>query len=506
MRALPPATMRHVLEDPALLGRVLGGPSWLPWRVLLIAMMGEPLDDAEREIFKLLTGRDVEPGERVEEFWGVIGRRGGKSFAMACLIVYLSCFVSYRHLLTVGERAVVLCLGKDTLQAKVVFGYIAGILRAVPLLAPLVRQQIAETISLTNGVDIEIRPASFRGLRGLTLAACVADEVALWYSDDSANPDTEILGALRPSLSTTGPGILCCISSPFARKGALWEAYRRDFGAAGDKLILVAQAAARVMNGTLSERVVERAYERDAAAAAADYGALFRSDIESFVSREVVDACVMAGCREIAPLPGVEYRSFVDPSGGSGTDSMTLAISHCESNGVAVLDAVRERKPQFSPDDCVAEFVQLLRSYRVTEVVGDKWGGSFVSESFNKHGVGYRVSERTKTEIYREFLPLLNSRRVELLDHQRMLVQLLSLERKTARGGRESIDHPQGDRNHDDLINSVAGSLVLSSGVGSGDFDLDEFMRAWSPTRPSHFEEAEEKRRLAEQRRAALIE
>ena len=67
----------------------MAGESWRAWRVLLVSLMGEPLDDAERAVFKRLTGREREPGEPVEEFLGLIGRRGGKSFAMAVLIVFL---------------------------------------------------------------------------------------------------------------------------------------------------------------------------------------------------------------------------------------------------------------------------------------------------------------------------------------------------------------------------------------------------------------------------------
>jgi hypothetical protein len=73
-----------------LLGGVLAGDSWRPWRILLIAMMGEPLDAEERVIFAELTGRPTEPLERCEEFWGVIGRRGGKSRAIAVLCTYIA--------------------------------------------------------------------------------------------------------------------------------------------------------------------------------------------------------------------------------------------------------------------------------------------------------------------------------------------------------------------------------------------------------------------------------
>ena len=127
--AAPPAvTMRQALSDPALLGKVLAGDTWRAWRVLLIALMGEALTNDERVIFKGLTGREREPLERVEEFWGVIGRRGGKSRSMAVLIVFLACFVDCRSVLAIGERPIVLCLGQNAKQARVVYDYVAGIL------------------------------------------------------------------------------------------------------------------------------------------------------------------------------------------------------------------------------------------------------------------------------------------------------------------------------------------------------------------------------------------
>jgi len=62
-------------------------------------------------------------------------------------------------------------------------------------------------------------------------------------------------------------------------------------------------------------------------------------------------------------------------------------------------------------------------------------------------------------------LPLINSKRVELLDHVKLINQLCSLERRTARGGRDSIDHPPGG--HDDLINAVAGLAAVQHEFGS---------------------------------------
>ena len=77
--------------------------------------------------------------------------------------------------------------------------------------------------------------------------------------------------------------------------------------------------------------MVDRAYEQDPESARAEYGAEFRSDIEAFVSREVVEGCVIPGVLERPPARALSYQGFVDPSGGIA-DSMTLCIGHTEGD------------------------------------------------------------------------------------------------------------------------------------------------------------------------------
>jgi hypothetical protein len=256
-------------------------------------------------------------------------------------------------------------------------------------------------------------------------------------------------------MSTIPGAMLLCASSPYARRGALWDAFRRYFGK-DDTGLLVWKAATRTMNPTVPQAVIDRATERDAASAAAEYGAQFRTDVETFVSREAVEAVTRPGVYERPPVPGVRYVGFVDPSGGS-SDSMTLAIAHREG-AVAILDAVRERCAPFSPQEVVAEFAETLKRYRVSRVTGDRYGGEWPPEAFRKAGIRYDPSPLTKSEIYRALLPKLNSGEVDLLDVPRIGAQLVSLERRTNRGGRDTIDHPP--QGHDDLANAVAGSLV----------------------------------------------
>jgi hypothetical protein len=230
---------------------------------------------------------------------------------------------------------------------------------------------------------IAVRAASFRTVRGLTCVAAVADEIAFWQAEDgSANPDTEILRAVRPTLLTTG-GPLIAISSPYARKGELWATFKRDYGAQGDSRILVARAASRDMNPTLRQADIDREMGRDPAAGLAEYGAEFRTDISAFVPQEVIDGCVTPGVFELRPAAGVSYLGFVDPSGGA-SDAMTLAIAHRLGDTV-ILDAVREIQPPFNPDAATTEFSTLLKAFGVAKVIGDRYAGEWVREPFRRH-------------------------------------------------------------------------------------------------------------------------
>jgi hypothetical protein len=257
-------------------------------------------------------------------------------------------------------------------------------------------------------------------------------------------------------MATIPNAMMLCASSPYARKGALWDAHRSHFGKDGDP-ILVWQADTRTMNPTVAQRMVDEAMDRNPASAAAEYLAQFRSDIESYISRDALEACVTLGCRERPPVSGTQYSGFVDPSGGSA-DSFTLAIGHRQDN-VAVIDALREVKPPFSPESVVAEFAILLKAYDITKIAGDRYAGEWPREQFRHHGISYEPATKPKSDLYRDALPLINSRRIELLDHPRLITQLAGLERRTARGGRDSIDHAPNA--HDDVANAVAGVAGL---------------------------------------------
>jgi hypothetical protein len=124
------------------------------------------------------------------------------------------------------------------------------------------------------------------------------------------------------------------------------------------------------------------------------------------------------------------------------------------------LDCLREMRPPFAPSAVVENFVQVLRAYQCWTVRGDRWAGEWVREPLLTHGVSYELSELSKSEIYQAFMPMMNSGTVALLDNDRLERQLVALERKVSRGGRDSIDHPPGG--HDDLANVAAGACLIA--------------------------------------------
>jgi hypothetical protein len=461
----PSVSIRKALSDPKLLGGVLAGESWRAWHVLLIASMGETLTDEEREIFTKLTGRLHEPLQRVEEATFVVGRRGGKSRAMATLAAYIAGLC--KHPLVRGERGVLLCIAPDQKQSSIVLDYASAAFEQSPILKQLIVNRTSDTLELRNGTNIEVRAASFRRLRGPTYIGCICDEASFWFSDElSANADVEIVNAVRPGLSTTG-GPLIIASSPYAKRGLVWNMHKRHYGPDGDPMLLVAQAASREVNPSLPQAVVDRALDRDHAAASAEFLALFRSDISGFVDYEVVQACV-GDHVEMAPLDQHQYSAFVDPSGGSA-DSFAMALGHKDGERI-VIDATREVRPPFSPESVIDDFAILLKTYRVSSVTGDRFAGEFPREQFRKRDIDYECSEKPKSDLFRDLLPLLNSGRVVLPKSDRLMNQLCGLERRVARSGKDSIDHAPGT--HDDVANCVAGVVAALANGSSYDSTL----------------------------------
>jgi hypothetical protein len=371
--------------------------TWQRWFAFLAALFGLSMTPEQLEIYRQHTGRNTPPAAPLHEAWLVIGRRGGKSFILAVVAVFLACFKDWRPFLGPGEVGTVMIVAADRKQARVIMRYCLGLLEGVPMLKQQIEGVTRESIALKNRIVVEIHTASFRTTRGYSIVAALLDELAYWPSDESAaSPDVEVINAIRPGMATIPEAMLLGASSPHSRRGSLWDAHRKHFGRDADP-VLVWQAATRDMNPSVPQSFVDAHLADDPARGQAEYMAQFRSDLESFVLREAVEACVSAGVRERPPQPFVSYSGFADPSGGSA-DSFALCIGHKDhGRQIVVVDALREIKAPFSPENAVYEFARLLKAYNVGRIEGDHYHGRWSSSENSAFSTSRRPGPRANS-------------------------------------------------------------------------------------------------------------
>jgi len=176
----------------------------------------------------------------------------------------------------------------------------------------------------------------------------------------------------------------------------------------------------------------------------------------SAFTAEMVMNAIDRGVRVRSPVDGLKYFAFVDMSGGSNDDAL-LAIAHRDAEDRAVLDRLVDQgqRPPFDPRKAVERFAAVLEDYRVSTVTGDRFAGNTFAADFQTHGIGYHVSDLTKSQLYEAMEPKLNGSQVVLLDEPKMESQFLGL---VWRGGK--IDHHTGE--HDDYANSAAGAVYVA--------------------------------------------
>lgn len=465
------------LRDFMRLFREFEGSSWDGWRDVLARLT-----------------------PAVREFYAACGRGSGKSRIAALLAC---AFAARDYRLVSGENIYIAIFAPDKKQSRITFNYVVGLLRSVPALAALIVAVRKESVDLSNGIIVEVLSATIAAPRGRAYALAIVEEAAFLPTDQSANPDVELLRSLRPGLGRVAGSLLAIVSSPYARRGCLWSAWRK-YHDQPDSDVVFLQAPTLELNPTFDRRTVEKALEDDPASAGAEYLAQFRSDVETFIVQEAIDAAVVPGRHELAPMSGLWCSGFADFAGGGavGADSAAAAVAREElregDRSIVVLDALREVRPPFSPEQVCEDFAAFFKSYGVEVITADRWAGQFPVEQMRKHGIAVRPSERSKSDIYKEFLPLLNSGRVELLDVPRLHTQLAGLERTTHRGGRDNIDHSPGGK--DDVANAACGALVEASLHPTRAYEIGHAATADRPDVVTTLEQAE---RVLVERQAA---
>jgi hypothetical protein len=450
----------EAMEHPKLFGPWFQGPSWDGWKSILEAAYALEMTAEEVEFFRTVAARDP-PKKRVKEVWLCCGRRAGKDSIASLVAAYESYFFEGGKSLRPGERALVACFGNDKEQAKIELDYVRSYYDDLPPLKTRVGRETLTGFELANRCDVSVMVNNDKSIRGRPVLLGILDECSRYRDENSASPDVELYRALRPGLATLPGSMLLGISTPYRKSGVLWNKFKDCYGRDDDDALFI-KAPSIALNPTLDQAYIDKELADDPEGARAEWLAEFRSDISAFIDRDMIVRCIPDQSRhELPPMSDVQYFGFCDPSGGS-SDSMTLAVCHKDRwTDKPVLDCIRERTAPFSPDDVAAEFAGILKEYRINTIRGDRYAGEWPRDRFSAYGITYLPAELPKSAIYLECLSLFTSGRIELLSNKTLENQLAGLERRTARGGRDSIDHGRGEK--DDIANSVCRALLMAA-------------------------------------------
>ena len=445
------------LGDPRMFEPFFPGPSWDGWRAVVRGAFGERMTRKERAFFREVAKRNP-PARRVKELWAIVGRRGGKDAIASGIVSGIAASFEADGRLRPGERAVVMLLALDKNQAQTVLNYIRAYFADVPALKAMVVRELVDGFELSNGVDIMILTNDYRSIRGRTVLAVVFDEVAYWRPENSASPDREVWRAVLPGMATLSESMLIGITTAYRRSGLAYDRWAKHFGGDSDE-VLVVHASSRTINPTLSQSVIDKALEEDAAAARADYLSEFRDDLSSYLSRDLIEAAVDRGVLVRSYNPQHQYTSWIDASSGA-SDSFAAAVAHKEGN-LFVLDALLEIRPPFNAANATAQVVAFLKQYGLRSTMGDDFAAGFVRAEMQRDLFGFegRPTGMDRSRLYAETSSLYSSARARLLDSNRLVAQYAQLERRLLPGGHEHINHPNRSGHHDDLANVVAGAF-----------------------------------------------
>ena len=251
------------------------------WEVALSAIFGLGfVSDEQREIYERCTHRTDNPAPCREAVL-LCGRRSGKSFMMALCAVWLALFRfgGKKPYLQRGEVLTIKVIAQDRDAARTIMGYVDGLL-TTPLLKAKIKKQTATAFELGN-VRIEVATCDYRAVRSYTCGAALCDEACFWSNDNGVNPAEAIFAALRPCMKTVPNSLMLIGSSPWARRGAVYDRYDRWFGVPNDQT-LIWQAPTLEMNPSIDPAEIQLEYNLDPINAAAEYGATFRTDVEVF--------------------------------------------------------------------------------------------------------------------------------------------------------------------------------------------------------------------------------
>jgi hypothetical protein len=284
----------------------------LPQQVMLKAVYGMPLNQAEQKIwsaqqghatyddFGYVTSVDVigYSPQKYNEMWAVMGRRAGKTDRLASTIVaYEALFGGHEQYLSRGQKGYIFQIAQDLRNAQMALHFIFATIESSPIGMELLDgPPVKDEIRLKNNIIVKCIPCTVKAARGFAVPVAVLDEVGFWSLEaESANQDEEVYRAVRKAQLQFPNKLTVGISSPYVKQGLLWKNYeagtngkyaqnhrKREFAN-----VLVAHApTAATGNPLVTRSSLEEERDRDPAAFEREILAIFQDSLSGFFGPE----------------------------------------------------------------------------------------------------------------------------------------------------------------------------------------------------------------------------
>ena len=340
-----------------------------------------------------------------------VGRRGGKSTTL-CRIAVLEALMGDHHVAP-GDTATVAIVSVNKDEARERLNTIEGILRVLGV----------KNKALADRIDLADRDLAFRvfaatvgGVSGFSGICIICDEVSKWLDKDArANPATEVLSSVRPTMAGLPNARIFLSSSPMTP----FDAHAKAFDIGDTEFQQVAFAETWVARPALTKAATQR-LESDPRRWEREYAAVpMEGDEDSFFSPASLSACTRTDPRWLVREPGVEYVATMAPMLAHGAWSLVIARRG------SVVD-VAEVRGDIDVAETLAEIKARLAQFGLDYVLSHPEGAAHVREA-SRIGLHVRVSEMPIAQLANEMLAAVLRGAAELPPVAEVRADLLAL-------------------------------------------------------------------------------
>lgn len=362
------------------------------------------------------------------------GRRAGKSSSLSRLGVVEALYG--KHRIPPGDTGVVAVISTRREEAAERIATIKAILDALGVGYRPWGEFGVKLVGRRLG--FRVYTASIAGVSGFTGIFVICDEVSKWKDNDTgANPATEVLASVRPTMTTQPEARIVLSSSPMGMLDAHYDA----FAEGETELQITAYAPTWEANPTVTEEAT-RVLEPDESKWLREYKAVPQAEAESaLISEMLIDRAVRR-----PPMPwdlprreGWRYGAAMDPA--TRGHAWTLAVAAKGSDGVRRVALVREWRGTpslpLSPRVVLGEIAAHLAEYGLRWVVTDQAAVDHLRDLAPKglSLVEAPWSPKSKQEAYEHVLKLLQAESLELHPDPMVKADLLGIRRRLTRSG-----------------------------------------------------------------------